>query len=629
MNARQLPVALLILVALLAGVFWLVFLQQTADHALTRVPRLDEAWYLRDAARLRAEGGLGRAPFTMSPGYTLLVAALGGDAPGDDGVLTHHPGTLIALQALMWLGCGLLPAWAVWRRSRAGAVGLGVSIAATTTTGALVLLYAPAAIYARTILLDLPLTFLVTLAVSVLVATSPPRRADLVVAALALGLAATLRAHVLVLAPGLMLLAWRTLAGQRRLAAWLALLGVLALGPMLIFVGHNSFLAGRLVGPSLNSGVNLYLGLQQDAHGFFANLRGFRQADDPSGEAFLEERLQRPLAGPADADAAWRAEAWRRWRESPGAAARGWFRKVWLHLQAAEVAQVTPLDHWPDAAPVLRVLPVRWSALVALGLTAAIWLLALDRPADAAPWRRSALLVLAVLALLVATQSLFFVTSRYRLVLGPLLALLAGLGLLTWLRAGRRAWLAAPVMLAVILATRPWGLVTAQNHWRGGQAHQLAARLAVQADHTGDDRLRDQALQVVSQGASKAADPAPLERLRGILLRDAGRLEAAEASMEAFLRLRPDDPDMLHDLAVLQGQRGRWSAVEATAERLQRAAPGDARGWIDQAQAQVRQDRLEAAVATLRRGLARVADPEGRRMLEVNLARLEGPPPGR
>jgi tetratricopeptide (TPR) repeat protein len=525
----------------------------------------------------------------------------------------------------MWLGCGLLPAWAVWQRARAATAGPGLSLAAATATGALILLYAPAAVYARTVLLDLPLTFLVTLAVSVLVAASPPRRADLVIAAVALGLAATLRAHVLILAPGLILLAWRTLPRHRPRPAWLALVSILALGPMLIFAGHNSLHAGRLVGPSLNSGVNLYLGLQQDTGGFFANLRGFRQADDPSGEAFLEERLQRPLDGPADADAAWRGEAWRRWRDAPGAATRGWFRKVWLHLQAAEVAQVTPLDRWPDAAPVLRWLPVRWSALVALGLTAAIWLLALNRTATASPWRQPALLVLAVVALLIATQSLFFVTSRYRLVLAPLLALLAGLGLLSLPRAGRRAWLAVPVLLIVILATRPWGLAAAQAHWQGLQDRQLAARLEMLADHTGQDHLREQAADLLAEAsvATPWRAQAWADRARNLVR--LGRLEAAEESMAEFLRLHPDNPDMLHDLAVLQGQRGHWEAVEATAGRLQRAAPGDARGWIDQAQAQFRQGRPEAAATTLRRGLDRVTDAEGRRMLEVNLARLEDP----
>ncbi|MEZ4388042.1 MAG: tetratricopeptide repeat protein [Candidatus Krumholzibacteriia bacterium] len=109
------------------------------------------------------------------------------------------------------------------------------------------------------------------------------------------------------------------------------------------------------------------------------------------------------------------------------------------------------------------------------------------------------------------------------------------------------------------------------------------------------------------------------------MVRDAGRLDQAESLMLAFLRDHPDDLDMRHDLAVLQGQRGRWPAAEATALGLQAAAPDDARGWLDQAMAQVRQGRPGDAAATLRRGLAVVPGADGRRLLELNLSRLSAP----
>ncbi len=663
MDGRRISLAAVVLVVLLAAAFWLVFLEQTADHALTRVPLLDEAWYLRDGARLRAEGGLGHAPFVMSPGYTLLVSWLGGDPPGDDGVLAATPRALLTLQALCWFGCGLLPAWAVWRQGRFSGAGTQAALVAAGLSCLLVLMYAPAAVFARLVLLDLPLTFLIAVAVCVPVATSARPRWAWLVAALALGLAATLRAHVLVLALLGLPLAWRCLGGGRR-AAWLALTALVALAPVLVIAGHNTRLVGRPTGPSLNAGVNLYLGLQPEAGGLFTSLRGFQQAPDPAGEAFLERQLRRPLEGPADADQAWRAEAWRRLREAPGQALVNWVRKLWLHLQGWEIAQVTPLGRWPATVPVLRLLPVPWSVLVCLGLGAAGLVLLRRRTDPSPPWHGAVAMTLAAVAVLVAVQSLFFVTSRYRLVLAPLLALLAGLGVLQGRREGPRSALRALALLTIlVLLTRPWGLGTAQARWQGLEAQNLASRLLVLADHDGADPLReqalpllvdacaavprqagpwadrartldrlgraDEALRVLSDGITQADDPSSLEWLRMGLLRDAGRLDQAEALMESYLQDHPDHVDMLHDLAVLQGQRGRWAAAEATSRRLRQVAPADARGWLDLAVAQARQGRRDLAMETLSEGLDAVSSADGRQLLEVNRARLGASGDGR
>ncbi|MEZ4388043.1 MAG: hypothetical protein R3D98_10805 [Candidatus Krumholzibacteriia bacterium] len=507
MTPRRIALVALTVTLTLAAVFWAVFLRQTADLALTRVPVLDEAWYLRDAARLRDEGGLGHAPFVMSPGYTLLVAWLGAQPPGDDGVLGRQPAVLIGVQALMWLGCGLLPAWAVWRRGLLAGLAPPAALGAAAVAGVLVWLHAAMAVFARAILLDLPLTFLVALALAAVVAAPGSRRAGPLVAALALGLAAALRAHVLVLAVAAAPLAWRRLAGLRWRAAWFAVLALLVSGPVLVFSLHNSRLVGRAVGPSLNSGVNLYLGLQPEAGGLFTTLRGFQQAPDPAGEAFLEQQLQRPLAGPGDADRAWRELAWRRFREAPVAASLGWLRKLWLQLQAWDIAQVTPLGLWAQAAPVLRWLPVPWWLLVSLGLGGAI----VAVRGSAHPWRAPALLCLGAFALLLGAQGLFFVVSRYRLVLAPALALLASLGVGAGWQAGRRGWaILGASALAVVLFTRPWGLAAEQAQWQGLEAHNLARRLLVLADHTGRADLREEAgplLAAACRAAPRRTDP--------------------------------------------------------------------------------------------------------------------------
>ena len=118
-------------------------------------------------------------------------------------------------------------------------------------------------------------------------------------------------------------------------------------------------------------------------------------------------------------------------------------------------------------------------------------------------------------------------------------------------------------------------------------------------------------------------DSAPLESLRIGLVREAGRLDEAEALMQAYLREHPGSLDMLHDLAVLQGRRGRWRAAEATGRNLQSRAPADPRGWLDVGMALVRQGRSVEAADVIREGMRRVPAGSARDLLETNLTRLE------
>ena len=332
---RGAPLGGLVLVVIVAAVFWTVFWRQTADSPLTRVPLLDERWYLERAAELAAGEGLA-GPSVMSPGYPLLVAAGGGRAPDEGGLLRRHPAGLLGAQALAWLGCGLLVAWVVLGVGRARHWS-GAPVAAAVAAS-LWWLHAPAAIYARTILLEIPLTLLVTAAVAALAGAPPVTRRRLTAAAVCLGLAALLRAHVLVLLP-LLLAAIRTSAAPsgRRPAAWPIVAAALA--PVLMASALNTLTAGSPAGPSLNGGINLYFGQVREAAGLFPTLDGLDLQADPAGRAYLQERLGRPVPDAVTADRLWGELARRDMAASPAAAAAAWGRKVWLHLQGREVAR--------------------------------------------------------------------------------------------------------------------------------------------------------------------------------------------------------------------------------------------------------------------------------------------------
>lgn len=662
---------LLVLLLLAAAGFWAAYWQESAQSALTRVPLLDEAWYLRDGARLRSEGVPGREPFVMSPGYSLLVSLAAPVTVTEQGHLSSHPRPLLVWQAAAWLGSGLLIGAAVRGIGRRAGFGPRPALAAGALALLLFWLYRPAAIYARTILLEISQVFLVTVALTATACWQRPSWRRSLLVGLAIGGAALLRAQVLVLAP-LVAGFWARQGKTHRHGLLMAGgLLILSLLPPGLAAWHNSRLSGRLVGPSLNSGLNLYLGQLPTGQGLFTSLLGFDQEWQPSGERFLSERLGQPLAGPAAADAAWREEAWALITADRPRFLRGWLRKTWLHLQGWEIAQVTPLRAWPHESPVLRALIVPYGLLVVLGLVGLTACLAAPGGpgapgADPRLLRRAAVLWALAAAALIAVQSLFFVVSRYRLALAPIFALLAGCGLLgtlsTWRGPGRRRllWPALALPLSALL-TVPWGLATIRAQWTGLESLNHARRLMIMADAAPDSaaagglrrraesllaqasaaagrrqdiwRLRalnlsdggrhDEALAVLSQGIRLADQPRGLQRQRLVLLREMGRLAEGEALLRAHLQDTPDDGDCWHDLIVLLGRQGRWPEAAAVARQFQAVVPGDHRGWLDLGVALAQLGRLPAAAAVFQEGWERFTDAAIRSQFSANLLLLQ------
>jgi tetratricopeptide (TPR) repeat protein len=655
---------LILLIAWWAGV-WL----QLADSVLLRVPILDEAFYLREGHRI-AEGQLlpGR-PFVMSPFYPFVVA---GTASGrdlePDGVCTGPgPWGLRVLQAVAWLGIALL-LWDGGRRSLPRGLGLLPPL--------FWLLYQPAAIYATTALLEIPLTFLVT---AFLWLIARPGRPALTpgrafAAGLLVGSAALLRGHViLLLGVGWLVAALRRTRPGRYAAAdpadevdgpgggspdssptpggsaagglaarWLrngllmtAAVVAIAAPPVI----YNSLKGHRLVGMSANAGLNLYIGNGSSADGFYVTFAGFDFAADPAGVEFLSARLGRPVQGVAEADRIWASEAWRAIRARPWRAAALWAKKVWLHLVGWEIAQITPLAAWPRQGPLLRLQVVPYGVLAALALLGG-WLARRERWVW--PWLMTA-------GVLIASQSAFFVVSRYRQVLVPIFCLLGALGVARLLARPWKGRVAAGGLLVVaLLVTRPWGLASVQARWaglglcnEGVRWERLAAFLAspsVGAPGGGAaalasaDSLYRQALaiapaltvanrnlartlvkrgeprqaeQVLAEGVLRVPRPALLEKDLINLLLEQGRVREALPRMAVYLRDHPADPDVLHNYAVALEQTGRLPMAIEQARRLVEAFPDDPRGYLDLGILLARTGRREQARAVFQAGLDR------------------------
>jgi Flp pilus assembly protein TadD len=473
------------------------------------------------------------------------------------------------------------------------------------------------------------------------------------------GVAALLRPHaLLLLIPG-----WLTLRGRARASF---LLGALILiGPVVLF---NSVRAGRPAGIGLSGGLNLYIGNQPTATGLFTTFEGFDPEQDPAGVAYLTERQGHTVSGRAGADRIWLNEALRVIGTDPIRTLGLWLRKVWFHWQAWEIAQITPLSAWPQAAPPLRLLVVPYGLIAAL----ALWGLFYPgwREPRLRPW-------LVALALLIAGQSLFFVVTRYRLAVVPILCLLAGLSaaegsaLLVPAWRAKLGFAAAPqtrptlrtrlaagaVLLAAVVAVQPWGLGEIRRHWSALSDENEASRWgrwALRAEATPaerqsalDEAVRlyrrslsrvpgrwlpyrglartwaaagqtDSAIAHLEDGILRAEDPRLLRRELILTLLEQNRFEEALARVPAYLRDHPGDTDIRHNYVILLTETGRFEAAVAAARTLITLAPDDPRGYVDLGVLLARGGQRDAARTVFREGLERLpGHPDLKRNLDV------------
>ena len=644
-------------VFLAALFFWVVFLGQAEESVFGRVPILDEVYYLDQAVVWTKDSFPPAEPFFVSPLYPLLIALVGsGDGVPDSRVFSPDQLRGIRIfQIACWLGILIL------LRLTAGRV-LGREMEpgwkndlVVWLPAILFALYRPAAVYSVSILLELPLVLLVTMVVYLMTRLADRGAEDRMsgrslflpfALGAIVGLAGLLRGTALVLlVPAVVLVAGQPAGNSsgRQVHLGRALLVLAAVSMVLApAVIHNSRIAGWLTGPTLNAGVNLFIGNGPDANGFYVAVVPGDWRHDPAGRQYLGDRWGGPAPTLADADRIWSREARRAMAENPPRTAGLWLKKVWLHLQGWEIDQLTPLAGWRKAAPVLAWLPVPFALIVALGLggMAGRWRDTRVR------WLTSALIVL------VAGQSFFFVVSRYRLALVPDLCLLAVVGAVEILRKNRRAVL---VSILAVLLTVPWGLGGTRAMWRAqAQANEARrwAEIAVAEDAEDSATAREIAENLYRESlAGKAAGPAPWLGLAALLVERGQREEAAgilaEGALVTFRNLEinkallalwledgrltealeltstvladhPRDADTLHNRTVLLAEVGRSAEAMTVARDLIGAHFGDPRGYIDLGIILARGGRREEARAVFEQGLRVLPDnPHLQRNLEL------------
>jgi Flp pilus assembly protein TadD len=294
---------------------------------------------------------------------------------------------------------------------------------------------------------------------------------------------------------------------------------------------------------------------------------------------------------------------------------------------------------------------VPWGVIAALGCAGLI--------AAGRRWPAGAL----ALGILVAVQSVFFVTTRYRLALLPILALFAGMFVMELIRAkGRRRVVLAGVLLVCALATVPWGLQRPVSNLRtAGLAHAGVSALAL-AQHeldSGDDaraslgtavELLEQRLdhdagdaetrrhlarawylqedakraeRVLREGLDPASRTQEIHADLVRLLHATGQTGAVLDELLVYLRAHPQDADMWHLNVYLPESEGRTEDALGAAQLMHRLVPEDSRAWSNLGVALARRGQLQEARDVLRAGLERFPQDT---VIRENLVRVESAP---
>ncbi|MFT5234485.1 MAG: tetratricopeptide (TPR) repeat protein, partial [Candidatus Krumholzibacteriia bacterium] len=431
--------------------------------------------------------------------------------------------------------------------------------------------------------------------------------------------------------------------GSFRAAVWPAMVAMLII--ILPFTVFNSMRAGRIAPPAMNGGVNLYIGNAPGATGFFEPILGFDAENDPSGAEYLSKKYGEKIIEPWAANQVWLQDGRQAILNDPLRTAGLWLRKVRLHFVAIEIPQISAVSTWQRQAPLLRALVVPWAFFAAAGLAGGI--LSWRRYPRLAPW------LIAVL-LLIAAQSLFFVVTRYRIILVPTLAL-ASVAMLRELT--RRQWRDFLLLAIAVALVWPWGLDGVRRNFKVGaleneairwehtakaaepaaadldlaEAESLYRESIAIADHRVDSWqglgrvlwLRNEqaaAIETLTEGMEKVKVKQGLrDDLIAMLVRQ-GRLGEALPHLELALQDAPDNADHLHNAAVAMSEAGRPIESVTMAQNLIIAHPTDSRGYFDLGVLYARSGLMAQARDVFAAGLRQVPNhPE----LMRNLARVE------
>lgn len=329
---------------------------------------------------------------------------------------------------------------------------------------------------------------------------------------------------------------------------------LLGLAVILLPVGlRNLRVGGEFHLTTSQFGPNFYIGNNPEADGRYAPLApgiagGSVMRESSDATRWAEMASGRRLS-PGEVSSFWTRQALAFIRSSPGAWCRLMVKKgmlVWNRLELPDTDDQYSYGDWSFLLGILnRVLNFGLLVPLAGAGVALTWRM-----------RRRLWVLYAILAGYAASVALFYVFSRYRFPLVPVLILFAAVALARGEREFRRRRLrrlAAPLGLAAALAVfANWPLLPGQE----------ALGRAVMRNNIGvgvwsRERAAAEALRSFGEASLLVPEYAEPYRNAGMVLRRTGRLREAVESYRRALALLPEDADVSTQLGRCLNDLGR------------------------------------------------------------------------
>jgi tetratricopeptide (TPR) repeat protein len=348
-------------------------------------------------------------------------------------------------------------------------------------------------------------------------------------------------------------------------------------------------------------GINLYLGNKRTADGMTPEVGrriNYGERYEDSVEVWAREEYSSAMraqgrqpddTNPMAISRYWTDRAIGEIKAAPSAWLRLMAKKCWLMLWNAEVPNNKSFAFLQTEFVWLRVLPVRWVVLLMLA-PAGIWV--------AAKWgnRETLFILLMYAGLYFAANVAFFICDRYRYPVWPVMASIAGGGLLALVEAIRqRRWggalgFAASMALMASLSLPNWFAAKLPSFARD----YLFRSIAWYEKGHFPEALRD-------IDSSMALDPGDATTLhhRGNVLLALNRVEEARQDFERTLKIDSEDAAVWNNYGVaLDGLSRTNEALEAY-RRATECHPPSKSAFLGMAFEQIRAGHLDEASATL------------------------------
>ncbi len=359
------------------------------------------------------------------------------------------------------------------------------------------------------------------------------------------------------------------------------------------FTISNYHASGELVLTTSNGGINFFIGNNENADGTFIVDQSMRTDLYGGSKAWAERELGRKL-GPAEVSSYWLQEGLRYAKSHP--ARELWLlgRKLLLFWNAYEIPNHYDINFFKTFSNVLKFNPFLFAWMIPVGF--------LGMYVSRRRWRELMPLYLFVGVYMVSLVP-FFVTSRYRLPVVPVMLIFAGNG--TWWIARRiasrerRGWTGAAVVLAASLIVvnlplvdftlGPSYAILGSVYMDMGQ-HEKAVeqyKLAIKDSPGYDLAYSNLASELGRLGryaeAERALDEAlklnpllvPAHSNLGVIYMETNRPEMARAEFERAVKLDPDHSEAWEGLAKLGMTTGDGHLVERALLELLRINPQD------------------------------------------------------